>query len=161
MFDRTEKNVDLPYTQEGIVRGRELIASTRLDTAMLDVAAAIAAAGEARKVGIIGYCWGGLIAWVAAARLQGLACSVPYYGGGIVDHAQLEPRVPVLAHFAEHDSLIPLEGVKQLQARHAKQQIYIYAADHGFNCCHRPAFNLAAAQQARERTLAFLRENVG
>jgi carboxymethylenebutenolidase len=161
MFDRTQKNVDLPYTQEGIVKGRELIAKTALDTAMLDAGAAVNVAAAAGKVGIVGYCWGGLVAWIASAKLSGLACAVPYYGGGIVNHADIEPRVPVLAHFADRDSMIPLEGVKQLQARHDRQQIFIYAADHGFNCDHRPAFDAVAAKQARERTLAFLRLHVG
>jgi carboxymethylenebutenolidase len=161
MFDRTQRDVDLPYTQEGILQGRELIVKTPLETAMLDVGAAVAVAATAGKVGLIGYCWGGLMAWVASATLLNIACAVPYYGGGIVNHADLEPRVPVLAHFADHDSMIPLEGIRQLQARHPRQQIFMYAADHGFNCDQRPAFDVAAARQARERTLAFLREHVG
>jgi carboxymethylenebutenolidase len=161
MFDRTQRDVDLPYTQEGILKGRELIVKTPLETAMLDVGAAVAAVATSGKVGLIGYCWGGLVAWVASAKLLNIACAVPYYGGGIVNHADLEPRVPVLAHFADHDSMIPLEGIRQLQARHPRQKIFMYAADHGFNCDQRPAFDVAAARQARERTLAFLREHVG
>jgi carboxymethylenebutenolidase len=86
---------------------------------------------------------------------------VPYYGGGILDNAELEPRVPLMAHFGERDPHIPVEGVKKLAARHQKQQIFIYAADHGFNCDQRGSWDESAAKQARERTLAFFRKHVG
>ena len=98
---------------------------------------------------------------MAAARVPGFACAVPYYGGGILDAAAEQPRCPVMAHFGERDSGIPVAGVRQLMARHPDAQIFIYDADHGFNCDQRAAYNPAAAKIARERTLDFLRRYVG
>jgi len=161
LFDRCERGVDIGYTPEDIVKGRELKARAQLDAALLDVAAARDAVAAAGRVGVIGYCWGGYIAWMAASRLPGFACSVPYYGGGILDAAGERPKCPVMAHFGERDAGIPVEGVRRLAASHADAQVYVYAADHGFNCDQRAAFDAAAAKLARERTLAFLRRHVG
>jgi carboxymethylenebutenolidase len=161
LFDRIERGVDLGYTPETSVKGRALRAETSLDRAMLDVAAAVRAVASTGKVGIVGYCWGGFVTWMASARVAGLACAVPYYGAGILDHADLEPRVPVMAHFGERDAMIPAAGVKQLAARHPTHQVFLYAADHGFHCDERGSYDAAAAKLARERTLAFFREHVG
>jgi carboxymethylenebutenolidase len=161
LFDRVQRNVDLGYSPEDIAKGREIRAKVSADMALKDTEAAIKAASGAGKVGIVGYCWGGLVTWLAAAKLGGLACAVPYYGGGILDNAELEPRVPLMGHFGERDQHIPVEGVKKLAARHPKQQIFIYAADHGFNCDQRGSWDAPAAKQARERTLAFFRKHVG
>ena len=86
---------------------------------------------------------------------------MPYYGGGILDAAAEKPRCPVMAHFGERDTGIPVAGVRELMATHPEAQIYIYAADHGFNCDQRAAYDAAAARLARERTLSFLRTHVG
>jgi carboxymethylenebutenolidase len=129
--------------------------------AMKDAEAAVKEAAQAGKVGIVGYCWGGFVAWMASARVAGLACAVPYYGGGILDNAEIEPRVPVMGHFGDKDQHIPVEGVKKLAEKHQRHQIFIYAADHGFNCDQRGSHNAPAAKQARSRTLEFFRKHVG
>jgi len=161
LFDRVKKNVELGYTPEDIAKGRELKAAAPTEPALLDIAAAAQAAASAGKVGIVGYCWGGFLAWMAAAKLAGFACAVPYYGGGMLDHADLVPRCPVMCHFGERDNMIPAEGVRKLAAKHSGQQVYLYAADHGFNCDQRGSWDAPAATLARERTLAFLRAHVG
>jgi len=161
MFDRVQKGFDVGYTPPDIEKGRDMRAKITLDMAMKDAQAGVNEAKKAGKVGIVGYCWGGLVTWLAAAKLGGLACAVPYYGGGILDNAELEPRVPLMGHFGERDQHIPVEGVKKLAARHSKHQIFIYAADHGFNCDQRGSWDAPAAKQARERTLAFFRKHVG
>jgi len=161
LFDRVQSNVDLGYTPEDIGKGREIRAKVTNDMAMKDVEAAVKEASAAGKVGIVGYCWGGFITWLAAAKLTGLAAAVPYYGGGILDNAELEPRVALMGHFGERDAHIPVQGVKQLAERHRKHQIFIYAADHGFNCDQRGSYDAAAAKQARARTLEFFRQHVG
>ena len=161
VFDRVQRGVELGYTKEDVARGRELRARCSLDAALIDLGAAAAAAAVAGKVGIVGYCWGGFLTWMASVYVPGLACAVPYYGGGILDHADLEPRCPVLAHFGERDAGIPADGVRQLARRHPQHQILLYPADHGFNCDQRASYDAASAQLARERTLAFLREHVG
>lgn len=161
LFDRVQSNVDLGYSPEDIAKGREIRGKVTNDMALKDTEAAIEAASGAGKVGIVGYCWGGLITWLAAAKLPGLSAAVPYYGGGILDNADLEPKVPLMGHFGDKDAHIPVGGVKKLAEKHKKHQIFIYSADHGFNCDHRGSYNAAAAKQARERTLDFFRKHVG
>jgi len=161
MFDRVQRGFDVGYTPEDIAKGRELRPKITVDWALKDAEAAVKAAASAGKVGIVGYCWGGFVVWMASARIPGLACAVPYYGGGILDNADIEPKVPVMGHFGEKDSMIPVDGVRKLAEKHKKHQIFIYAADHGFNCDQRGSYNAAAAKQARERTLAFFRQHVG
>jgi carboxymethylenebutenolidase len=161
LFDRNEKGVDLGYTAADIARGREYKAKAVNDTALLDVDAARAAVAAAGRVGVVGYCWGGLITWLAACRLKGFACAVPYYGGGMLDAAAEQPKCPVIAHFGERDHVIPVAGVQAFAAAHPEVGVYIYAADHGFNCDQRGSYDAAAATLARQRTLDFLRRHVG
>ena len=161
MFDRVQKDVNLGYSPEDIAKGREIRGKVTNEMAVKDAEAAVKAAAGAGKVGIVGYCWGGLVTWLAAAKVPGLACAVPYYGGGILDNADLAPRVPLMGHFGDKDQHIPVEGVKKLAAKYPQHQIFIYSADHGFNCDHRGSYNAPAAKQARERTLEFLRKHVG
>jgi carboxymethylenebutenolidase len=161
MFDRVQKNFDVGYTPPDIEKGRDLRAKITLDMAMKDAQAAIDAVKGAGKVGIVGYCWGGFVAWMAAAKLSGLSAAVPYYGGGILDNADIEPKVPVMAHFGEKDHMIPVDGVKKLAEKHKKHQVFIYPADHGFNCDHRGSYDAPSAKQARERTLEFFRKHIG
>ena len=161
LFDRYERGLDIGYTPDDIARGRELKGRAQIDAAMQDVAAARDAVASAGKVAVIGYCWGGFVAWMAASRLDGFACAIPYYGGGMLDAIGERPRCPVLAHFGERDAMIPVDGVRKLAAAHPDAQVHIYAADHGFNCDQRASFDAAAAKLARERTIEFLRRHVG
>jgi carboxymethylenebutenolidase len=163
MYDRYQRGVDLGYAPEDIVRGRELKAMADLDAALSDVAAArdaLAAAGTG-KVGVTGYCWGGYITWMSAARLPGFACAVPYYGGGMLEAVGEQPRCPVLCHFGERDQHIPVSGVRDFAAAQPTVEVFVYPADHGFNCDQRGSWDAAAASLARGRSLAFLRRHVG
>lgn len=161
LFDRYERDVDIGYTPADVARGRELKARAKVDAALLDIDAARVAVEGAGKVGIVGYCWGGFLAWIAAARAAGFACAVPYYGGGMIDAIAEQPQCPVMAHFGERDTMIPAAGVTALAAAHPTAQVFLYPADHGFNCDQRGAYDPAAASLARERTLAFLRRHIG
>jgi carboxymethylenebutenolidase len=161
LFDRYAPKVDLGYTPDDIAKGRQLKAQAGLDPALADVAAARDAVAKAGKVAVVGYCWGGYVAWMAAARESGFACAIPYYGGGMLEAKGERPRCPVMAHFGELDQGIPVAGVRELAAAHPEVQVFIYAADHGFNCDQRAAYNPAAAKLARERSLDFLRRHVG
>ena len=161
LFDRYERGVDIGYTPEDIAKGRELKAKAHIDPALRDVAAARDALANAGRLAVIGYCWGGYVAWMTASRLSGFACSVPYYGGGILEAAGERPQCPVMAHFGERDSMIPVAGVRALAASHPDAQVYTYAADHGFNCDQRGSYDAAAAKLARERTLQFLQRHLG
>lgn len=161
LFDRYQRGVDWGYTPEDIARGREVRAQADAAAALMDVVAARDAAAQAGRVGIVGYCWGGFIAWLAAARVDGFACAIAYYGGGMPDAIGEKPRCPVLTHFGEQDAMIPVAGVQALAAAHPAMEVHLYAAGHGFNCDQRASFDPAAAVLARERSLAFLRRHVG
>ena len=159
MFDRIARGVELPYT--AVAEGRAYKAKITPEMAMLDVEAAVRAVASAGRVGVVGYCWGGFVTWLASARAEGIACAVPYYGGGMLEHADLEPRVPVMGHFGRRDPILPIDKVEQLIAKHPRHQFFTYDADHGFNCDDRGSYDAAAASLARQRTLAFFREHVG
>ena len=161
LFDRYQRGVDWGYTPEDIARGREVRAQADAAAALMDVVAARDAAAQAGRVGIVGYCWGGFIAWLAAARVDGFAGAIAYYGGGMPDAIGEKPRCPVLTHFGEQDAMIPVAGVQALAAAHPAMEVHLYAAGHGFNCDQRASFDPAAAAVARERSLAFLRRHVG
>ena len=161
LFDRIRPGIELGYTEADIASGRELKAKSSIDNALLDVAAARVAVQGAGRVGIVGYCWGGYVAWMAASRASGFACAVPYYGGGMTDAINEQPKCPVMMHFGEKDHAIPLTGVNKLQAAHPSQTVHIYDAQHGFNCEQRGSYDAASAELARKRTLEFFRKHVG
>jgi len=161
LFDRIERNVDMGYNADTVARGRQIKAQITSDMAMADLAVTRDHVAAHGKVGIVGYCWGGFITWLAAAHLPGISCAVPYYGGGMLEHPDLVPNVPVMGHFGERDAILPVIGVKQLAAKHPTHKFFIYSADHGFNCDERGSYDKAAADLARERTLAFFRQHVG
>ncbi len=161
MFDRQKKNIELGYEPKDREVGIALKGKAALEPAMLDLDAAVKAASEGGKVGMVGYCWGGYLTWMAAARLAGLSAAAPYYGGGVPDAIGEQPRCPVMLHFGERDQHIPLAGVEKLKAAHPRQTVYIYPADHGFNCDQRASYDAASAKLARERTVEFFRKYVG
>ena len=161
LFDRYQCGFEVGYTPEDIAKGRDLKGKANIDAALKDVSAARDVAAAAGKVGVVGYCWGGYVAWMAASRVAGFACAVPYYGGGMLEAAAEHPKCPVIAHFGELDSGIPVEGVRKFATAHPEIQVHLYAADHGFNCDQRGSYNAPAAKLARERTLAFLRQHIG
>ena len=162
IFDRVEKGVTMDqYTQETMGRGFGLMQKVDQDKALLDVQAAVDEASKGGKVGVVGFCFGGRMAWLAAARVSGISASVPYYGGGVPDLASEKPKVPVILHFGEKDQHIPVASVQQFQKSHPELPVYMYAADHGFNCDQRGSYDAAAAKLARERTLEFFKKHVG
>jgi len=161
LFDRVERSLDIGYSQPEIERGRALMQRMSMDDALKDVTAALKAIASAGKIGIVGYCWGGTVAWVSAAKLDGLACSAPYYGGGILANQDLKPRIPVLLHFGETDHAIPIGDVRAWLAARPELAAHIYAAGHGFNCDQRGSYHAESAKLARERTLEFFRKQIG
>jgi carboxymethylenebutenolidase len=122
----------------------------------------VAYAAQFGAVGVVGYCWGGLLTWRAACTLDGIAAAVPYYGGGMTTPAEAirQPRCPVLAHFGDQDHAIALDSVMAFQQAQPTVQVQIYPAHHGFNCDHRAAYNPDAAQLARESTLSFFAQHL-
>jgi carboxymethylenebutenolidase len=162
MFDRVQRGYDTGYSPPEIQAGVAVMQKLDWKQTMLDTEAAIAEAKKAGKVGLVGYCWGGTVAWVAAARLSGLSCSVPYYGGGMHGFIGEKPRIPVMCHFGEQDQSPSLEQAKAIAKAHPEITAYFYpASGHGFNCDQRGSYNAAASKLARERTLEFFRKHVG
>jgi carboxymethylenebutenolidase len=166
IFHRVRPDVDLGYTPEDIQQGSQLKAATEALPApgiMQDIQAAIRYASAGGKVGIVGYCYGGLLSWRAACMLDGLSAAAPYYGGGMTTPGEIarKPKVPVMAHFGDKDKHIPVEGVQAFEKAHPEVEVHMYAADHGFNCDQRGSYNAGAAATARERTLDFFRKHLG
>lgn len=161
LFDRVEKNVELGYDQAGMQAGIALMKQASIDTALVDIAAAAAHVKPAGKAAIVGFCWGGTLAWAAACRTDLFSAAVAYYGGGIGNLLDEQPRCPVIAHFGNQDQSIPMETVEKFKAAHPTVPVHVYDAGHGFNCDERGSYNAAAADLARGRTLAFLKEKIG
>ncbi len=167
-FDRVKPGVELGYTEDDMKAGFEL--KTAVDAlpgagVLQDIQAAIDHAAQlgGGKVGIIGFCWGGLLTWKAACLLKGLCAAVPYYGGGITGEGEIarQPQCPVMAHFGDQDHWIPMEGIEAFKKAHPEVEVHVYPASHGFNCDQRASYNEAAAKLARERSLAFLADKLG
>lgn len=160
IFDRVKPGVDIGYTMPEMQEGFGYKGATKIEDAIKDIQATVNEAQKGGKVGVVGFCFGGLLAWLSAAKVSGLAAAVPYYGGGIPDVAHEQPKVPVMLHFGEKDSYIPMEGVAKVKAAHPNAQVFTYVADHGFNCDQRGAYNEASAKEARKRTLEFFKQHV-
>ena len=134
LFDRLERGVELAYDADGGARGRAIRQEIPFETVIRDIDAAVAAVASAGKVGVVGYCWGGSIAWYAAAH-SAIAVGVGYYGGQIRDLIEDVPRCPVMLHFGATDQAIPLSDVDAVRDRHPDVPVHVYAgAGHGFNC---------------------------
>jgi carboxymethylenebutenolidase len=162
LFDRVEPNIQLGYEQEDIVRGREIRGKIGWDTMIMDTRAAVQALQKDKhKLGVVGYCMGGSMAWLSATRIDGLSAAVGYYGGAVADFATERPRCPVLLHFGETDASIPEEHWDKIKAAQPKVPMHLYPAGHGFNCEQRASFHEPSARLARQRTIEFLRQHVG
>ena len=162
-MDRVQKNVNLGYTPEDMQAGSALKAAVEAlpnHPVMLDLQAAIDHLKPFGKVGIFGFCYGGLLTWRSACQLSGLSAAVPYYGGGVQNESNLIPKCPVMAHFAEEDSYIPLDTVEALKKARPEIEVHIYPGHHGFNCDHRASYFGQSAQVARTRTLDFFQRHL-
>jgi carboxymethylenebutenolidase len=159
LFDRGERGVELGYDDAGRARGIELVMPIAFDAAMLDVTAAVEHVAETGPVAVIGYCFGGSVAWIAACDLP-IAAAVGYYGGQIHGMIDREPKVPTMLHFGELDHGIPLDQVAAIAAAHPEVPVHVYeGADHGFNCDARATHDARSAAIALGRTLEFLADH--
>ena len=162
MFDRAQRNYDTGYSAPEIEAGRAIMQKLDWKHAMLDVEAAIGEARKGGKVGIVGYCYGGTVTWLAAARASGLACAAPYYGGGMHGFINEKPKVPMMCNFGELDQSPTLAQAKEIAAKYPEITAHFYAgAGHGFNCDQRGSWNAEAAKLARSRTIEFFRKHLG
>lgn len=156
LFDRDTRHYETGYSPDDIAAGRAVIGRLDWANTMKDVAATVEHLRTAGRVAVIGYCWGGTIAWLAAARLSTVAAAVGYYGGGIPDFLDEAPKQPLLLHFGEKDPRPSPECAATINSRYPAVKTFIYPAGHGFNCDQRGSYDAASATLARARTLAFL-----
>jgi len=158
IFDRVRPGIVLDYSE--IQQGVETMMALNPSQTLLDVGAAVDAAATAGNTAVVGFCWGGTIAYVAACRLP-ITAAVSYYGGRILQNGDRKPRCPVMYHFGDQDQSIPPATVEKVRQLHPEGIYYTYPAGHGFNCNERSSFEPQSARLAFERSLEFLRSNVG
>jgi carboxymethylenebutenolidase len=161
LFDRKQRNFESGYSPDEIAEARKFIASPDWDAMLRDTDAAIQDLKKEGPVGIVGFCMGGSIAFLAATRLSGLSAAVAYYGGAIAKFADERPRCPMQMHFGDQDQGIPMSDVETIKQKRKDSEIYVYAgAGHGFHCDERGSFHPGSSKEAWSRTLAFLAKHV-
>ena len=161
VFDRIAPNFECGYSPAEVEHARTFIPKIDWAKIMLDTSAAIDAVKSAGKVGIVGYCMGGTVSFLAACRLDGLSCASGYYGGGIAAAANEKPRVPTILHFGDQDQSIPMADVEKVKAARPETPIFVYHAGHGFHCDERASFSPFAAQVAGARTQELFAKHIG
>ncbi len=167
LFDRVERDVELGYDAESMGRGRDIaFGSLAREDALRDIQATVEEAAKYGRVGVVGYCYGGLTTYLAACQVDGIACASAYYGGGIAaefdrtDGART-PKCPLILHFGKLDAHIPMTDVDKIRQALSDVPVHVYDADHGFNCDHRASHHAASAALARQRTIALLEAHIG
>ena len=161
-FDRAQPGVDLGYGPADIEAGRGHSGKLDWGNTMKDTQAAFDLVKSAGKVAVIGYCWGGTVAWLSASKIAGLGCAIAYYGGGIGNNIEEAPKAPLMCHWGEKDHAIPTETVKKVESTYPAVSSFVYiGAGHGFNCEQRGSYHAESAKTARDRSIDFLRKHVG
>jgi len=161
-FDRAQKGFETGYEAKDIELGRSMVPKVPIEKAMMDAQAAIDDLRKHNlKVGVVGYCWGGSMTWAAACRLEGVSAASSYYGGMVLNMADEKPKCPTELHFGETDASIPIDKVREFQAKRPELPMFIYPAGHGFFCDHRASYHKESAELAFKRTLELFAKNLG
>ena len=155
LFDREHPGFEADYTGDGFARAVQLARELHpFDLSLADVQTCIDTLGERGPVFVVGYCYGGSVAWFASTRMRGVAAASGYYGSLIPDAAGEEPKVPVILHFGRFDTGIPMEGVEKVIAKDwPNATVHVYEAGHGFNSDRRKDHHEPSADLAKARTL--------
>jgi carboxymethylenebutenolidase len=157
LFDRIRRGIELDYSEKSTQEGRGYRLQIPKEKTLLDLGASINVVKHGGRVAVVGYCWGGTLAYLAACDLP-VICAVSYYGGQIArDHLDKHPKRPVLYHFGEKDPFIPASDIEKIRAADPNGIVHVYPADHGFNCDERASYDAPSANLARERSLSFLK----
>jgi carboxymethylenebutenolidase len=160
LFDRVRRGIQLGYGPEDRQQAIGTMQQLKPEDTMKDLAAALAVVKSSGRVGAVGFCWGGRLAYMAACDLP-VACAVVYYGK-LVDLLEKQPKHAVMYHFGSLDQSIPVGDTQKIAAAYPESPLYLYeGAEHGFNCEQRASYNPEAAALARQRTLGFLARYVG
>lgn len=158
LFDRLEPDVQLGYSKEDVEKGKSLRSQLEWNDGLKDTVACIDYLGQSGSVAVVGFCYGGTIAWLAASTSR-LSAAVCYYGSYIHQFRDKHPQCPVLLHFGAHDHMIPTENIDDIEAANTKARLNIHVypdSGHGFNCNLRDSFHRPSAELAWQRTLNFL-----
>jgi carboxymethylenebutenolidase len=156
LYDRIQKGFEATYSQTDIQRSVALRNAHPMDNSIADIAMCADYLKPRGPVFVVGYCYGGGVAWVAAARVAGLKAVSSYYGRLTIEHIGDTPKCPAILHFGRSDASIPMEGVEKIAAAHPTCPVHVYEAGHGFNSDRRPDYHEPSARLARARTLAFI-----
>lgn len=161
LFDRVGRNIELGYDNPNTFQqARGYAMQIQREQALLDIQAAVNVVKHAGRVALVGFCWGGQLAWIAA-RTVTVQAAVTYYASRIGEHLDGTPVIPMLLHFGSQDESIPLADVEKARLLFPRGEFHVYDAKHGFNCDERQAYDAASAQLAWQRTLTFLHQHVG
>jgi len=160
LFDRVEPGIELGYEEEDRQKGMALRGNIDWKENVNDAIAARESIESVRKVGIVGYCFGGTVAWLGACSGK-FDAAVGYYGGFIHNFLDNETTCPVQLHFGAEDQGIPLENVEKIRAAKPDATLYIYEdAGHGFICNHRSSYHEEATLMSQSRTLSFFEKHL-
>ena len=158
-YDRLESGFAASYEADSVAKGVQYSAATPWDQVQGDLQAAVDALQG--PVSVVGYCWGGTAAWLAACRCEGVGAASCYYGRRIPELLAETPRCPTILHFGKTDASIPMAVVEQVREAHPDLPVYVYDAGHGFNSDRRPDFDADSARLARLRTLQVFKKAGG
>ncbi|HEX8414630.1 MAG TPA: dienelactone hydrolase family protein [Sphingomicrobium sp.] len=163
LFDREHPGFEAAYTGPDFNRAVELARTLHpFEVSLKDVQICIDELATKGPVFVVGYCYGGSVAWLAATRMNGVAAASGYYGSLVPQFGDEEPKVPVILHFGRFDGGIPMEGVEKVAAKEwPNATVHIYEAGHGFNSDRRKDYHEPSADLAKERTLELFRANGG
>ena len=155
LFDRIERDIELGYAEADMGKGIELaFQGLEMAQTMKDLQSVVDYGAAQGAVGVVGFCFGGLLTYLSACQLKGVAAASSYYGGGIAGVLDHQPKCPLIMHFGELDAHIPMTDVDKIKEANPRIPVHVYDADHGFNCDHRASYSEQAAVLALQRTLA-------
>ncbi|MBO9354902.1 dienelactone hydrolase family protein [Bordetella petrii] len=160
LFDRVRTGYEAGYSQPEVTAGVEIMKQLNFDDALLDVKAVLDSVPAGTKAGIVGYCYGGTVAWLAACRLPSLGAAVCYYGGGIPNFANEAPQCATMLHFGNQDQSLPVDKARLVAKQHPQVISHFYEAGHGFNCDQRGSYEPDSAKLAFDRTREFLGQHL-
>jgi carboxymethylenebutenolidase len=161
IFDRVERGIETGYDPDAMRVAVGYVTKLKPGDVLRDLQAGIDELSKVGKVGVVGYCYGGTMAWAAACRLERVAAVSCYYGGQIARQQDAVPKAPTMLHFGEQDAMIPITDIDKLRALHEGLPIYLYPAGHGFNCEARASYHAESAKLAKQRTLELFAKHVG
>ena len=162
IFDRVQPGIELGYTEADMGQGIELaFQKLNMSQTLQDLQSVVNFAKQQGAVGVVGYCFGGLLTYLSSCQLDGVSAGSSYYGGGIAGVLEQKPQCPLIMHFGELDAHIPMTDVDKIKAANPDVPVHVYPADHGFNCDHRASFDADAAQVAKQRTLEHFAQHLG